>query len=537
MKALGLAAAALGLLAVQARAADEAAVLRLRAEQLAAQDRCDEAVPRAERARELDPEDARAALVIGRCALHAGEYADAIEPLEDARRLDPSLEGVSTDLAQCHYHLEQLDRAESELERALQRNPDDARALLYRGLVLLSRSENAEAGAVLDRAGRLDPSVRPAASYYAGLAWEYARDRENAEQALEQARAADPDGPWGREAERALDRLEAPYQRHRWAQLKGGVEYDSNAALSADRFPPDPLLGVDFDEQGDARGVFEGQLGLELLRDPDWSAGLIGGFQGSAYADLHTFDLRYPYLSAWLDHRLDEVTWLRLLPYGGYQWLDTSPFLLHGGLEVSLDRQLTDPLLGRLYARYSYNDYLFPIHDDPLIASIAILTGNPLVNDVFQPILRDRRNRDGSDVEAGFELTFGIASTETTLRGGAALEYYDARGKDWDHKGVRGWVGFDQELPAELFLQTFASFAHRPYDHVSSYSAPNVFIFGPFRNRIDNVWEVGGTLERPITDFAKLGIRVYYGNSDSNVGVFDYDRLIAGGYFTLVWGS
>jgi Flp pilus assembly protein TadD len=68
-----LAAAVLAAAALPALAADEAPVLRQRAEQLAASGRCEEALPRARRARELAPQDARAALVEGRCLLRLGQ--------------------------------------------------------------------------------------------------------------------------------------------------------------------------------------------------------------------------------------------------------------------------------------------------------------------------------------------------------------------------------------------------------------------------------------------------------------------------------
>src|SRR5262249_22781686 len=120
-----LAALAVALTALPALAADEALVLRQRAEQLAAADHCDEALPRAQRARELDPRDPRAALVEGRCLVRLGKYREALAPLGAARELDPKLPGVSADLAQAHYHLDEIDAASAELDRAERENPND----------------------------------------------------------------------------------------------------------------------------------------------------------------------------------------------------------------------------------------------------------------------------------------------------------------------------------------------------------------------------------------------------------------------------
>ena len=90
-----VACALLCALAGAAHAADEGAVLRLRAEQLAAEDRCEEALERARRARELLPNDAAAALVEGRCALRLNRYGEAIAALEDVRRLAPDTAGIA----------------------------------------------------------------------------------------------------------------------------------------------------------------------------------------------------------------------------------------------------------------------------------------------------------------------------------------------------------------------------------------------------------------------------------------------------------
>lgn len=537
MKPTLLVAVALaGLLAAPVRAAEEAAVLRQRAEQLAAQDRCAEALPRARRARELAPGDARAALVEGRCALRTGDYAGAVEPLEAARRLDPSLDGVTTDLGQVHYHLGRLDRAQEELARALERDPDDARALLYRGLVLLRRAENEEAARTLDRASRLDEQMSPAAAYYAGLAWEHAQERDRAVAALRRARDADPDGPWGEEADRALERVGESFRRHWWARVRGGLEHDSNPALripgSASAENVEVFGGFEFGERGDLRGVFDGELGAELLRSPEWSAGAIAGYQGNAYTDLHEFDLQYPWLALWLDHRIAEKTWMRLQPFGGYQWLETDPFVAHGGVQLSVDHELGDALLGRVFGRYGYNDFLYRVSGSPVL-----LVFDTVVGSGFDALARGRRDRDGSEVDAGAELELDVDATATTLRGGAAYERYESDGEDWRRDGVRGWVGAEQELPLELDLDLFASFAHRPYEHVSSFTRAPFLVAGGGTKRIDNVWELAGSLERPLGEHVTVGVRAAYTDHESNTTVFDYDRWIAGGYVVLTWGD
>ena len=193
-----------------AHAADEAQVLRLKGEQLAAQDRCAEALPALREARRLDPDDAGAALLEGQCAIREGSYADAVTALEQARQLDPGLAEAAGFLGVAHYHLGDIDRAAEELKEAERGLPPDSPALaqvyLYRGLVLLERADAAQAAADLERASSLAPElVDPAATYFAGRAWQAAADRERADQALRRVIEQAPGTVWAREAELALE--------------------------------------------------------------------------------------------------------------------------------------------------------------------------------------------------------------------------------------------------------------------------------------------------------------------------------------------
>jgi len=512
-------------------AADEAPVLRQRAEQLAAADRCEEALPRARRARELDPRDARAALVEGRCQLRLGLYRDAIPALGAARQLDGSLPGVSTDLAQCHYHLDEIEAASAELDRAEQQNTDDARMHLYRGLVLLKQSKEREAAASFDRAGGLDPSLTEIAALYAGRTWATVREREKAAAALERARSADPNSEWARAADRELEALEAPYQRHAWAQIRGGVEHDSNVTLrnsvGFDPLTASLIVDTSANERQDARAVFEVEAGAEFLRDPDQSLGGAVGYDGNAHADIHVLDLQYPWLTFWYDRRLAEDTWLRLQPVGGYAWLETDPFVAHGGGTVALSHAFTERLGGQVFTRVNYNDFLFRIRPDPVVA---------FVDPVLSERLRRFRNRDGVQIDAGLEGSYDLVPGRTKVRAGSAYERYESEGRDWERHGSRSWVGVTQALPLDLVLEVNGRFYWHPYDHRSSFDLPS-FAVGTGSKRHDEIWEGEAELRYPVTDWLEISARGKYIDHESNVRTFDFDRWIAGGFVTLSWNN
>ena len=529
--ALGL---SLGLIATASWAADEAQVLRQRAEQLAVQGRCEEALTRAEEARALDPTDARAALVAGRCQLLLGRYGEAIEPLTTARRLDPSLPQVSTDLAQCHYHLGEFAQARDALEAAERQDPEDGRMHLYRGLLLLEEAKEAEAAAAFDRAGSLDPTLAETASLYAGRTWASVRDRERATAALERARDSDPDSEWGREAGRELERLEGPYKKHRWARLRGGMQYDDNVALripgEANDLNTRRLGRFDFGEDDSLVTVFDGELGAEFLRDPDRSAGVIGGYEGSVHGDTHEFDLQYPRASVWFDQRIAPDTFLRVQPFLGYAWLETDPFVFHGGTILALSRHLSERWIGQAFGRINFNNYLFRIQPDPVLVALDLATGNRFNAEALR-----RRDRDGWEGDLGVESRYTVAGLDTTVRGSLAYQRYEAEGKDWDRDGYYLWLTVQQPLPLGFEAYVRGSFTDQYYEHRSSFLAANRWTNGLGSKRRDQIFEVETELKYRLTDWAILSARYQYIDNDSNTPVFDYDRHIAGGYLTLSW--
>jgi tetratricopeptide (TPR) repeat protein len=491
------------------RAADEARVLRTRAEQLAAEDRCEEALERARRARALEPDDARSALVEGRCELRLGHYEQAVGPLEEARRLDPSLPGVSTDLAQCRFHLGELDAAERELDRAEAENPDDGRAALYRGLVLLERSEPRRGAEAFERAARLDTQSEPMASFYAGMAWDRAGEEARAIASLRRVLEESPGTPWAAEAERALARLEARGGRNWWAGATAGLEWDSNVVLLGTGVPaPAEITG-----QADGRGFWGLDAGVELLRDEDWSAGVLGTYAGRAQFDLTQFDLERPTASVWLDRRIDDASFARVKPFFGYTWLGYDPYVLTTGSNFSYHRRFGDWGAGRFLFRLTYNDFLFPLIAPPLT--------NP-----------ETINRDGFEYRVAYDHRLPVGAS-TILYGGLGWYFYDTQGNEYRHWGLGPWLGARQRLPLEFELDLLARYAYEPYQNRSVFAFPS----SPVGARRDNIFALQVLLERPITRNVLGTIRYRFVNDASNTAVFNYSRNIIGGYVTVRFGG
>jgi tetratricopeptide (TPR) repeat protein len=525
-----VAGAVLCALAGAARAADEAAVLRLRAEQLAGEDRCEEALERARRARELAPDDARAALVEGRCALRLKRYPEAVAPLEDARRLAPGSAGIAIDLAQVHYHRGDFAAAETELARAEQEMPDDARVSLYRGLLLLQQAEDADAAASLERAGRLSQDIDPLASYYAGLAWERARERERAEQALRRVEEQAPGSAWAQQASLALERLGEPYRRHWWADFVAGAAYDDNAVLRGSHV----VLPPEISNQREGVAFWSVEGGYELLRNPDWSVGAIAGYEGNAYFDLNQFNLQYPSIAAWVDRRVDDASFVRLQPFFGYAWRDADPYLGAVGGNLAYYR----------FGEVVYDDYLFAVPDDPLVLFAASKASNPDDKALYlagNERLKRLRDRDGVQYRVGYEHSISLRRG-TEVRAGADYYHYESQGDEYIHEHVGVWLGVRQDLFWKLDLDLLAGYAYEPYRKPSTFEDPLAKALNPAEvntgpRRRDNAWRVSALLERPIRSWLKASLVWRFHDNNSSADVFDYDRHVVGGFLTAAFGG
>lgn len=508
--ALALAAGVAG----PARAADESLALRLQAERLISEARCEEALPILAKVRSLAPEDARAARLEGQCRLRLQRYAEAAESLDAALRLDPAQDEAWLQLAIARYHARDLDGARAALDEAERRLPGRAEVSFYRGVLLMEQAEPKPAAAALERAAGLDSSsVDPLASYYAGLAWESTGERRRAEAALQRAIDTAPGSDWAREAQRALDRLHESERKRWWVRGWGGVEYDDNVVLRGSGVS----LPEDISGDHDWRGVWGMEAGLELLRTDRWSAGVIGAYAGAEEAKLDDFDYQYGTISAWLDRKLDDDTFVRIQPDASYTWFGGDPFLSSQGVTLSLHRDWGAGGSGRLFARWAYLNYLFGLQSVPFGSSAQEL------------------NRDGNEYIAGYDHILPLGA-DTSLRGGLRYHRFITRGTEYTYNAYEGWLGARRELPFDFAVDVEGHYFYTPYRNASHYPPPGTLVPISSRRR-DNIWTVRVALERPITDHVTASAEWRWEDNDSNVAVFDYRREVVGAYLTIEFGS
>lgn len=559
--------ALLALAAGPAAAAEDAAALLARAHQEAAAGRCDEALGLLEQA----PDDAGVADLIGQCQMQRKRWAEAAAAFADAKRLDPETPDVDLHLAVSRFHDGDVDGAELALDDARVRSPGSAEVDLYDGLIRLERGGDPVAAAeALERARGRDPTgVEPVASYYAGIAWLRAKERERASEAFERVQTEAPGSSWASAAQRALtgsdglvllrDRRDlqglqqaerplgrVPIEGERqgpWIVLSGGFEYDSNVILRGDGVAvPDEIS-----DEGDVRGVWTAQIGTEVFRNRDWAVGVMAAYYGSAHFDLSDFDTQYPSVTTWVDRRLGESTLARLQYDFSYAWVGYDGYLLEHSVTPALFHDWGGRRgNSRLFTQLSWDDYRF--HPDDVPDGNPPPAGGPgtICPDLSEPCgpfgldEAHARNRDGFWSIVGVDHVVPVVELRSQFSAGYRWHHYDAEGTEYDFDGHEFVLGARTALPWLVVLDVQGSYTYRPYDDPSTYPDPGdledgVEYFLSSDDKEENVWQADAILERPITDWLIGSLRYEYTRNDSNVEVFDWDRHIVGGYLTLYY--
>jgi hypothetical protein len=179
---------------------------------------------------------------------------------------------------------------------------------------------------------------------------------------------------------------------------------------------------------------------------------------------------------------------------------------------------------GRLFAQFSYRDYMYNTSD--------FVTGERIIDPMSGNDVSEERDRDGTDFLVGYDHTLPVTES-TTTRVGISHGRYEAEGDEYTHVSYTAYLGLQQSLPWRVEFDAEGSYSHQPYRHNSTF-----FVEEPNHvNRRDNIWSVRLELERPITETLSVAGYWRFTDNDSNTPVFNYDRHILGGAFTLNFGS
>jgi tetratricopeptide (TPR) repeat protein len=320
---------------------------------------------RLRRAAEAHPDDPDVAQAWAVALRQAGRGSEAIVHLERIAERWPRLRAdCALEVGAIAYGLGDYARAERALVEAIELEPLDGAARLYRALTLQALGRADEAERELAFVAETASELRAEALLLRALSRLEVGDEIGGRRLLHEVMPADPGGELAERAQRMLEALEPHEQGVPRVALSAqlGTEFDSNVTLDSGT----DLTGVSTN-RNDGRIVWGGGLWISGPRREWGGAGFGYRYSQSAHADLDAFDLQTHELFTSFDVRTPVGLTLRLdalaadVHLGGDRYLRS--WTLRPNFLLPISRSLG---VSRLYLDVTRRAY----QDPPVVSSL-----------------------------------------------------------------------------------------------------------------------------------------------------------------------
>ena len=510
--------------------------------------RCEQAASRLEPIEGLQN---RARLLGGLCLIKTGRYPEALANLDrarGARDLTATQVGdVELYRGVALYHLERYSESSAALAAAEGLTSEPAELSLYRGLIALRSGDNERAAPDLEAAALLSPALtEPVASYYAGLAWQGASQRDNARAAFQRVIDVDGvDGPWGRQARELLGTTDPfPY----FVRGSVGVEYDDNVLLrgGVTQFSsPDQNLPSEAGQK-DWLGVWTVDGGVQLLDAGSVGAGITAGYSGNSHVDLGEFDTQYPRVGGYVVNRFGPNTTGQLRYEFGAAWVHDHSFLRTQLAEAGLTHTWEEAGTTVLVADLLWNDLRYPTEDltSENVGGVCTPATSPGGCGPVGLNEGRARDRDGTGVGGALEHRYLIPVPEAVdavfeevrIGGGYRYRYYVSDGSEWKYMSHILSAALEFEFPLDISLSTRVSYEYRDFANPSTYpdhEQTNQPYSLSSRDRHEQEINFTAELDKDLSENVSISARWSYLDNNSNTRVYDYTRNIVGAYVNV----
>ena len=446
-----------------------------------------------------DAEDTAVIHYLGLIATEREDFETAIARYRSALAIDPDDVDIRFDLGIALLESVQTVEARSEFDRVLAAEPDRARAQLFAGIGAYRAGAYRDSLPFLKRAVELDNRLRPQALYYTGLSQAHLQDFPAAASAFAIVEQS-PLSPLSDSARNLAKQLapEAEPAR-RWAlAVTAGLEFDSNPTIA----------GKGLTRRKDGRGVYRIRGSYRLYEDERYSATV--GYDGylSSHFDQTFVDLMTHVGNLTTSADFDPVTFNLRYDYA-YTWIDT--------FDTRKFRELhrVTPSVSYRESDWGFSQLYYQFHDE----------------DFKRRLLTSALDRDAQRHVVGFNqfLFPGSYLPEylpfTYFRIGVLGDLLNADGTEFDYSSWEFSFGFGARLPWEMDLSVLYRLTNRDYPHTSIFSAP------PGR-RDDLQSRLTLELNKALGEHWQLAVAGSFTFNRSDVGLYDYNREIVGGYLT-----
>ena len=453
-------------------------------------------------ATQVDKQDGRAQYLLGVALNRLGQHGRALAAFTRMQQLNVTHPQFGLEAGWAAIAQGRTSLAVRLLRPYVQANPKHAKAREFLGRALLGDGELDAAEAQLNIAIKLDPALKPTASFYLANIAAARGQADKTTQTLASILREEPDSPVGAALQQQLRRAAAAERQSAGAKpwsVYGAFSVGHNdnvIALSDQIVRPADITSIKSNyavyEVG-GRYQFDYGEGESLL----FGGGIthqrfnnIGGQNSTGYSVYSRYTLP-----------LFETLVARLDASGGITSVENDVAVRTGSLRPSVVFPLFRVIQAEIFGRHTNSNYRGGSSDP---ASL---------------------DRDSVTRDFGFNLSHRIDLLDTTVTGGFTRSENDAAGGDFDYYANRLNFGSTSSLPLKITASANYSVSHLRYKNLNSQAPttpPGNIGFG-FKRR-DRVEAYGVRLSRPFIGNTTAFAQWQHTSQFSNIPVFDYSQ-------------
>ncbi len=436
-----------------------------------------------------------AAFLLGRTHRGMLNYKEARWYFQEAVRLKPDYREAQLLLADTLVGLDQPDQALVLLRELEALSYEPGHTAYIMGQAYFKNKQYSQAVDFFRKAQQ-DPNLAQDAKFQEAMALSAQNRVREAQKTLTEAIGINPRSATAGFAQgyaAVLDRRAKDYQRFRFSVF-GGFDYDSNVSLQ----PGEDIGFVQPTGKNDVFWSLTGALEYNLLRPGPFALWAYYGYYQNFHHRLTRYDL-------WSNSAgvVPTYTWPRS--------------------RLSVPFNFNYSVVG--YEPYSTSFTLTPTYLYMLTPKIALEGGMLLARrDYWFPVYVDADQRSGDALGGAIAGYYFLKNQEGYLQARFAYEREFTVGGNWDSSSYRFGLALVYPVFPKWKVKATADLILQPYDNYWD----NGIRGADNPKRYDTIFIGGLEITRKLMKNLEINAHCYYVRSDSNIYLYDYDRVITG---------
>jgi tetratricopeptide (TPR) repeat protein len=436
-----------------------------------------------------------AAFLLGRTYRSMLNYQDARWYLQEAVRLKPGYRDAQLLLADTLVGLDQQAQALAILKELEAAGYEPGHTAYITGQAYYKDKNYAQAVQYFRKAQQ-DPNLVQDAKFQEALALAGQNRLRDAQRTMTEAIGLNPQSATAGFAQgyaATLDRRAKDYQRFRFNAF-GGFDYDSNVSLQ----PGDAGGSVPVSGKNDVLWSLAASLEYNIMRPGPFALWAYYGYYQNFHHKLTDFDL-------WSNSAgvVPSYTWSKSrlwVPCNfNYSVVGYEPYSTSFTVSPTYLYLLTPKIGVEGGIQYARRNYWFP----------AFITED---------------ERSGDAMGGTLAWYYFLKNQEGYLQARFTYEREFTNGSNWDSSSYRFGLAFLYPVTPKLKVKATADLVLQPYDNFWS----NGLRAADNPKRYDNIFIGGLEITRVIHKGLEINAHCYYIRDESNIALYDYDRLITG---------